>query len=487
MSLWPNKILNLIDGEFSETAGQSYWFEKEAPHSEEKLALVCRSSEKDTQLAIESAKKNWRGWASRSPVQRAEVISEVQTLMERNLDQIAQVVSVETGKSFKDARAETMGAIQLAKYYAGEGQRLYGQTLTSSNPRKQTIAIRQPCGVAGLIISANTPIANFAWKVFPALVCGNSLVLKAAEDTPLSAWYMANLIHQVPSLKGVLNIIHGFGSECGELLAQSKDVNVLSFTGSSPVGQRLGQLAAEHSKKISLELGGKNAMVVCKDAVLDRAVKWALLSSFSNAGQRCASTSRIYVEKEVFSEFKEAFVSACDQLKVGFGDEFDLGPLINKKSLLKVSSAVDTAKREGAKILCGGARCHARGYFYRPTILEGLPTDSQINDLEIFGPVVALYEFSDLEEVIFAVNNSHYGLTSSIHTQDLDRSWTYSLRVQAGLVNINAGTHGSEPHFPFGGLKQSGNGTREPGLQALDVYSNLKVISHHLKDETEVC
>ncbi|HAT8640929.1 TPA: aldehyde dehydrogenase [Legionella pneumophila] len=476
----PNQVENLINGKWQPSISAS-WFEKVAPHDGKVLVRVARSTANDTSQAICAAvacKDKWRGLTS---VERGNILYKATDTIWNNIEEVAEIVSVETGKSTKDAKSEIMGAIQLGRFFAAEGQRLYGQTLNSGVPNKQAMLVRQPCGVAGLIVSANTPVANFAWKLFPALVCGNTVVLKAPEDAPLTIWKIATLIESLLPA-GVLNIVNGFGKECGQRIAESEDIDVLSFTGSTAVGILLAEIAGKNLKKISLELGGKNALVVYKDADIEHALHWALLSSFSNAGQRCASSSRLLVHKDIFEQFKTELIRRTMGLKVGYGDEYDLGPVINEEAVVRLERAIATACSEGGSVLIGGRRKVGCGYYFEPTVLGNLPRESSILNMELFGPVSSLHSFSYFDEMIEMVNDSPYGLTASIHTQNIDVAWQFCEQAKVGTVNVNAGTHGSEPHFPFGGLRWSGNGTREPGLQALDIYSNWKMIGMNIKE-----
>ena len=342
------------------------------------------------------------------------------------------------------------------------------------------MTIRQPLGVAGLIIAANTPIANVAWKVFPALVCGNAAVLKAAEDTPGTAWYFTRLAHEAGLPPGVLNVVQGYGTEAGEPLVTHPDVAVISFTGSTAVGRRIASVAGERLAKVSLELGGKNPLVVCDDADLESAVDWVLLSAFSNAGQRCASGSRIIIFASIYDRFRDMLIDRTRQLKVGPDNEDDLGPVINEKQLNNMLTAIEQARSEGAAVLTGGNRMtdetHAGGFYLAPTIIEGADPRNRISTTELFGPVTCLYKANDFSEALQMANDSPYGLTACIHTRSIHRATEFTQKVQAGVAVVNGGTFGSEPHMPFGGLKQSGNGTREPGTEALDVYSDLKNI-----------
>jgi aldehyde dehydrogenase (NAD+) len=400
--------------------------------------------------------------------------------MRRYQEEIATIVATETGMSVKQALGETGGAIAQAEFMAGEGRRLYGRTTTSAVPNKYAMVVRQPLGVAGLIIAANTPIANVAWKVFPALICGNAVVLKAAEDTPATAWIVGKIAQEVGLPPGVLNVIQGYGEEAGAPLVANPGVDVISFTGSTEVGRQIAKIAGERLAKVSLELGGKNPLVVCDDADLENAATWVMLSAFNNAGQRCASGSRIIIFEAIYDRFRDMLVERSKTLKVGPGDDDDFGPVINEEQLNNMLAAVERAKQEGAVILTGGHRLtdpeRAGGFYMAPTIIENVDPQAEISTKEVFGPITCLYRVKDFGEALQLANDSPYGLTSCIHTRSIHRAIEFSQKVQAGVAVVNAGTYGSEPHMPFGGLKQSGNGTREPGTEALDVYSDLKDI-----------
>jgi aldehyde dehydrogenase (NAD+) len=365
-------------------------------------------------------------------------------------------------------------------FYAGEGQRLYGRTTTSGTPNRWAMTVRQPLGVAGLIIAANTPIANVAWKVFPALVCGNAAVLKAPEDTPATAWLFGQIALDAGLPPGVLNVVQGLGEEAGAPLVDHPGVDVVSFTGSTSVGREIAATAGRRLARISLELGGKNPLVVCDDADLDNAAKWVLLSAFSNAGQRCAAGSRIIIFEKVYEQFKAMLVERTEGLKVGPGDDDDLGPVINEEQLRSMLESINRARERGARILTGGQRLtspkHGEGFYMAPTLLDNVSPDDEISQVELFGPIACLYAVPDFAAAVDVANNSAYGLTACIHTRNLHRALQFVHSVQAGVAMVNAGTFGSEPHMPFGGVKQSGNGSREPGTEALDIYSNLKDI-----------
>jgi acyl-CoA reductase-like NAD-dependent aldehyde dehydrogenase len=482
----PEIIPNWINGEeCAAISGET--FDKLSPATGRKLCDVTRSAAPDIQKAIQAAGHAQPDWAELTPVQRGDMLYDITRALRTYQKEMAAMVAAETGMSFRSALGETGGAIAQGEFMAGEGRRFYGRTTTSAVPNKYAMTIRQPLGVAGLIIAANTPIANVAWKVFPALICGNAAVLKAAEDTPATAWFFGKIAHEVGLPPGVLNIIQGYGEEAGAPLVSDSAVDVISFTGSTAVGRRIASVAGERLAKVSLELGGKNPLVVCDDADLESAAKWVLLSAFSNAGQRCASGSRIIVFEAIYDRFRDMLIESTRALKVGPGDEDDLGPVINAKQLKNMLDAVEAARQTGAGILTGGHRLvdetHTGGFYMAPTLIENIDPQDDISTSELFGPITCIYRVRDFKAALQLANNSPYGLTACIHTRNFHRAMEFSRKVQAGVAVVNAGTFGSEPHMPFGGLKQSGNGTREPGTEALDVYSDLKNIIMNIDPE----
>ena len=479
MSKMPEKIPNWING-LEQPALSGEWLDKLNPHSGKLLTRAARSRADDIKTAVESAKRAFPAWSDTPAVQRGLMLHKLVVGMQNSQDEIAQIVAAETGKSYKDAWGETGAAIQCGLFYASEGQRMYGRTTTSGAPNKYAMTIRQPIGVAGLIIAANTPIANVAWKVFPALVCGNTAILKASEDTPATAWIVGRLAKEAGLPDGILNIVQGYGEEAGAPLVENPEVCVVSFTGSTEVGHFIQQAAGARFARISLELGGKNPLVVCDDADLENAVRWVLLSAFSNAGQRCASTSRVIVFESIQEKFRNLLLEGIKKLKIGPSDEDDFGPVINETQLNNIVAAVQRARENGAVILTGGQRlsdpAHHNGFYMAPTLLEGIRPHDEISECELFGPVAILYPVKGFEEALALANDSPYGLTASIHTRSIHRAMRFCEHVASGVAVVNAGTHGSEPHMPFGGRKQSGNGSREPGSEALDIYSELKDI-----------
>lgn len=484
--LIPDTVLNLIHGKDRPSkSGES--LDKLNPATGGVLCRLARSGGPDVDEAVKAALEAQPAWAATPPVARGMMLHELAMGMRKRREDIAGIVALETGKSFKEALGETDGAIALGLFYAGEGQRLFGRTCTSAVPNKYAMTIRRPVGVAGLIIAANTPIANVAWKIFPALVCGNAVVLKAAEDTPATAWAVGEVACETGFPPGLLNIIQGLGEEAGAPLVAHPDVGVVSFTGSTAVGRMIAQVAGQRLAKVSLELGGKNPLVVCDDADLDNAAKWVLLSAFSNAGQRCASAGRIIIFNSIYEQFRDKLIEQTKKLKVGPDDDDDFGPVINENQLQNMLALVRRAGENGAEILIGGHRLtdlgREHGFYMTPTIIENVDLKDEISTTELFGPIACLYRAENFADALEQANDSPYGLTACIHTRDFNRAVEFYHKVETGVAVVNAGTYGSEPHMPFGGLKQSGNGTREPGTEALDIYSELKDVYMNIDPE----
>jgi aldehyde dehydrogenase (NAD+) len=475
-----NKLNNWINGKPAAPAGDA-WLEKFDPHGGQLLALVADSSAEDAFVAVTAAHEAFPAWADLTPVRRGQLLGEVVAGMKRRAEELAACIAQETGKPPQDAKGEVGGAILQGEYFAGEGMRLYARSLTSGMPGKSSHTVRQARGVAGLIVPANTPIANIAWKTFPALVCGNTVVLKAAEDSPRIAQLFAEICQEAGLPDGVFNVLQGRGMPAGAALVEDPRVAVISFTGSTGVGRWIAEVAGRRLARISLELGGKNPFVVCDDADLDQAVHWAALSAFSNAGQRCAAGSRIIVFRGIYEAFRAKLVDKARGLRLGVAAGCDLGPVINRRQQQMILAAIEIARADGGKVLCGGGvpadPALAGGCYVEPTLIEGLPVTAELSCKEVFGPVATLHVVDDVREALALANGTEYGLTAAIHTRNVDRAMWFAQRVRAGVVNINIGTYGSEPHMPFGGFGASGNGTREPGVEALDVYSELKNIS----------
>jgi aldehyde dehydrogenase (NAD+) len=476
-------VPNWIDGrETPAGAGES--FAKTAPATGEAVSRAARSRVADVAAAVAAAKRAQPAWAERTPVARGDILRQTALLLRERAREISEIVALETGKSPKDALGETGAAVEMGFFVAGEGRRFYGRTTTSAVPNKKAEIVRQPIGVAALIVPANTPLPNIAWKAFPALLCGNAAVLKSSEDAPGTALAFARALHDAGLPAGAFNVVHGFGEEAGAPLVGHADVNLVSFTGSVEVGRRIAQQAGRRLAKTCLELGGKNPLIVCDDADVENAAQAAALSAFSNAGQRCASGSRLIVFDAVYDRFRQALLDRAAKLKLGVADTDDLGPVVNEESLTRILAELDRLRAAGAKILCGGRRAPRPGFYVEPTILENVAATDPASCTELFGPVTALYRAKDFHHAIALANDSPFALTASIHTKSIHRAMTFLAQVQAGVAIVNGPTYGSEPHMPFGGLKQSGTGSREAGTEALDVYSEWKTIYiNHLPGE----
>jgi acyl-CoA reductase-like NAD-dependent aldehyde dehydrogenase len=456
------EVSNLIGGEAAPArSGRS--FEKLRPSDGELLCRVARSEAADAEAAVAAARAARPAWAARTPVERGNLVRELGLALQARREEAAEIVAEETGKPIELALGEADAAVEMGFFVAGEGRRLYGRTTTSATPNRTVMATRRPVGVAALIVSFNTPLPNYAWKAFPAVFCGNTAVLKPSEHTPLSGAFFGELCQELLP-PGVLNVLQGLGSEVGPPLAESPRVDLVSFTGSAETGRWVNERAGRRLAKVALELGGKNALVVCDDADLDRAVEWSLASAFSNAGQRCSSASRLVVFDGVYGEFRDRLVAGARG--------YDAGPVITEQSLDRILAAL-----EGEHVLVGGERLERPGWWLAPTVLEDVAPDADPSCTELFGPVTILYRVRDLDQAIALVNSSPYGLTAAIHTASLDRAMRFADEAEAGVVVVNGGTHGSEPHMGFGGVKQSGTGWREAGVEALDVYTEWKYVN----------
>jgi alpha-ketoglutaric semialdehyde dehydrogenase len=461
----PDTIPNIVGGsERAAAAGAT--FDKLRPADGTPMCSAARSAKEDVDAAVDAARAALEGWAGRTPVERGDVVREAALALRARREEVAEVVAAETGKGMELALGEADAAVEMGFFAAGEGRRLYGRTTTSSVPHRSVAAVRRPVGVAGLIVSFNTPLPNYAWKVFPALVCGNTAVLKPSEHTPASAWLFGRVCAEAGVPDGVLNVVHGLGSEAGAPLVASAGVDLVSFTGSAATGREIQVRAGRRLARVVLELGGKNALVVCDDADLDLAVRWSLASAFSNAGQRCAAASRLVVFDAVYDEFRRRLVEGARA--------YDPGPVISEEALARILESVG---RAGGSVMCGGERIERPGWWLAPTVLEDVPVDAEISCTELFGPVTILFRARDLDEALAVVNDSPYGLTAAIHTSSVHRAMVFAESAQAGVVVVNGGTHGSEPHMGFGGVKQSGTGWREAGVEALDVYTEWKYVN----------
>ncbi|MEK4523366.1 aldehyde dehydrogenase family protein [Psychrobacillus sp. FSL W7-1493] len=474
------KLTNFINGKWQE--GEASYTAVLNPANGEQLAEVRMSTKEDVDAAVEAAVKAQKKWALVPAPKRADYLYEIGRLMKERKEHLAQVLTKEMGKVIEEGRGEVQEGIDMAFYMAGEGRRLFGETTPSELADKFAMSVRAPIGVVGLITPWNFPVAIATWKSFPALVAGNAFIWKPATETPMMAYEMAKIFEEVGLPSGVANVVFGSGSEVGTAMIEHKDVKVISFTGSTDTGSKVAELGGKHLKKISLEMGGKNAVIVMEDADLNLAVDGILWSAFGTAGQRCTACSRVIVHKDVKKELEKMLLERMEKLTIGDGmdETVKVGPVINKAALEKIHSYIQIGKEEGANLVVGGTILQdgdlAKGNYYAPTLFTDVKPDMRIAQEEIFGPVVSLIEVESLEEAIEVNNGVKFGLSSSIFSRDINKIFRAQRDLDTGIVYVNAGTTGAEIHLPFGGTKGTGNGHRDSGVAALDVYTEWKSI-----------
>jgi len=453
-------------------------FESLNPSTGEVLEQFPRSSAEDVDRAVRTARDAWEEWRLVPAPERGNILFRFAQLLEREKPSLSDLMTREMGKVKAEAGGDIQEAIDMSYYMGGEGRRLFGQTTPSELRDKFMMSVRMPVGVVGAITPWNFPIAIPAWKLCPALVCGNTVVLKPAEDTPLLAQRFVDLLHEAGLPEGVVQVVHGYGEEAGEALVRHPDVPVITFTGSRDTGVLVTKGAADELKHVHLELGGKNAIIVMDDADVDLAVDGIVWSAFGTAGQRCTAASRVIVQRGVYEELQSKLVARAEQMRIGapWEDDTDIGPVINEAAVEKIHSYTGIGRDEGAKLLTGGERVEGHGYYYRPTVFADVDPQMRIAQEEIFGPTTALIPVDSFEDAVRAANSVRYGLSSSIFTRDVNKAFKAMRDLQTGITYINAGTTGAEVHLPFGGMKQTGNGHREAGQAALDVFTEWKSV-----------
>jgi acyl-CoA reductase-like NAD-dependent aldehyde dehydrogenase len=457
-------------------------FESTSPADGATIGSFPRSTAEDVDRAVATAKAAYDDWRLTPAPKRGEILFRVAQILEREKAALTDLVTHEMGKVKAEAGGDVQEAIDITYYMAGEGRRLFGHTTPSELQNKWNMSIRAPIGVVGAITPWNFPVAIPSWKSIPALICGNTVVIKPAEDTPALAQRFVDLLLEAGIPDGVVNIVHGFGEDAGAALVRHPDVPVITFTGSRETGITVAKAAAERLKHLHVELGGKNAIIVLDDADLDLAVDGIVWSAFGTSGQRCTAASRVIVQRGVEAELQKRLVARVEKLRLGPGweDDTDIGPLLNRAALEKVHSYTEIGTGEGAELLTGGEVASegdlGKGFFYRPTVFGGVEAGMRIANEEIFGPTTALIPVDDFDEAIRVANGVRYGLSSSIFTRDVNKAFRAMRDLEAGITYINAGTIGAEVHLPFGGTKETGNGHREAGQAALDVYTEWKSI-----------
>jgi aldehyde dehydrogenase (NAD+) len=475
------RFRNHIAGQWVDSASGRTFENRNPADSADLIGEFPRSDAQDLERAIASAKRGFEQWRRTPAPLRGDVLRRAGDILTARKEEISRAMTREMGKVLNETRGDVQEGIDTAYYAAVEGRRLFGHTVPSELRDKWAMSYRRPIGVAGLITPFNFPLAIPTWKMFPALVCGNAVILKPAEDVPHTCSIFVEVLLEAGLPPDVIQLVHGFGEEIGAAIVEHPDIPLISFTGSTATGSRIGEICGRMHKRLSLEMGGKNAQIVMPDAPMDLAIDGVLWGAFGTTGQRCTATSRLLLHADIHDRFLDQLVERAGKLKLGSGlvDGNDVGPLINQDALDKVERYVEIAKGEGDDVLTGGMRATAgdleRGFFYEPTILRGVRPGSRLACEEVFGPVLSVIRFNDLDEAIRINNEVQYGLSSSIYTNDVRASFRALNELDNGITYVNAPTIGAEAHLPFGGVKQTGNGHREGGWEVYEFYSETKV------------
>jgi len=478
-----DRAMNFINGEWSWPDGAIEIVSANPADTRETVCVAPDTPAAEVDRAVAAARDAYPSWRRTPPPERAKIITRAGHIMAERKQQLGELVTRECGKPLPEGLGDVQEAIDMAHLAAGEGRRMYGKTAPSELPNKLCMSFREPKGVCGLITPWNFPIAIPAWKGLHALICGNCIVLKPAEDTPMCGVEFVRALHDAGVPAGVVNLVHGRGATTGKALVESDGVDLVSFTGSTQTGASVAGTCGQTGKNVSLECGGKNAQIVMDDANLDLALEGATWGAFGTAGQRCTATSRLIVHEKVYDETVERVVKAASAVKVGNGMHEGVltGPIINQKQLERVLEYIRIGVDEdNAAVECGGGRVEmgdlAHGWFIAPTVFTGVTRHMRIFREEIFGPVLSVVKVGSLEEAVATLNDCSYGLSSSIYTQDVNAAMWAMREIEAGIVYINGPTIGAEVHMPFGGIKGTGNGHREAAWTGLDIFSEWKTV-----------
>nr|WP_255679952.1 aldehyde dehydrogenase family protein [Methanosarcina sp. DH2] len=469
----------MIDGE-SRDSSTGETFDDINPATLENLATIQVAGSEDVDRAVEAAEKGFRVWSEIPAPRRAEVLFRAARILQERKEDLAVLMTEEMGKVLPETRGDVQEAIDITVYAAGEGRRMFGETTTSELKEKFCMTVLRPIGVVGMITPWNFPIAIPSWKIMPALIAGNAVVFKPSSDTPLLAIKLVEILMEAGLPPGVVNIVPGPGGSVGKAIVQHPRIKAISFTGSLDTGKWIMEECAKTMKRVSLELGGKNPVIVMPDADLELALEGVLWGAFGTTGQRCTATSRLILHEKIKDEFIARLLTKTKSLRVGNGllPETDVGPVINKAQLEKIEKYVRIGKEEGATLLFGGNRMDPGlpGYFFEPTVFTDVRPDMRIAQEEIFGPVLSIIMVSSLDEAIEIVNNTKYGLSSSIYTENIGNAFRAIEKIEAGITYVNAPTIGAEVHLPFGGVKGTGNGFREAGTEAIKEFTEVKAV-----------
>ncbi len=472
---------NLIGGRWVEPADRQYFENRDPADARQLIGLWPRSSAADVDLAVRSAARGFELWKNTPPPLRGDVLRRTGDLLAARKDEIARAMTREMGKVLAETRGDVQEGIDTAYYAATEGRRLFGHTVPSELRDKWAMSFRRPIGIAGLITPFNFPMAIPTWKMFPALVCGNAVILKPAEDVPHTATLLVEILLEAGLPPEVIQLVHGEGEVVGAAMVEHPGIPLISFTGSTSTGARIGEICGREHKRLSLEMGGKNAQIVMADADVDLALEGVLWGAFGTTGQRCTATSRLLLQDAIHDAFLDRLVERAGHLRLGHGlhDDTDVGPLIHEQALEKTGRYVEIARNEGARVALGGSRASGagldQGFFFQPTILRDVRPGSRVACEEIFGPVLSVIRFDSLDDAIRINNEVEYGLSSAIYTRDVGASFRALSELDNGITYVNAPTIGAEAHLPFGGVKKTGNGHREGGWEVYEFFSETKV------------
>jgi acyl-CoA reductase-like NAD-dependent aldehyde dehydrogenase len=476
---YPTHVPHWIDD--AETASATpATFEKRCPIDDRVIATVERGGAADVTRAVDCAAAACDAWGRLPAPKRGEVLARAARLLREREREFGSIVQLETGKPWKNAVAEVASSADLAEFMASEGSRFYGKTMTTPVDNRAVHTVRAPIGICAGIMPFNSPLAGITWKTFPALLCGNAIVVKSHELTPYTAVHFGKLLRDAGLPRGLYSAVQGYGPQVGAPMVQDTRVGVVSFTGSAPTGKLIQKMVSERAvlAKVCLELGGKNPLVVCDDADVALAVEHATASAFIDAGQRCAAGSRLLIFDSVYDDFRDRLVERVRAVTVGSGPDDECGPVISRGNLDRLTKTIGDARARGARVLVGGCAVEKLrpGYYLQPTVIENVSPDDELSQHELFGPITCLYRVRDFDEAVQVANSTTFGLTGAIHTRNMHRVQEFVRRYQGGLVSVNGPTYGAGPHMPFGGVKNSGNGFREPGTEALDVYTEWKTV-----------
>jgi len=476
------KYLNYIGGKWVPAESGEFFENRNPADKDDVIGLFPKSSSVDVDKAVKAAQEAYDSWRLTPAPKRAEIILKLGQILKERKEEMARLMTREMGKILAETRGDVQEGIDTAFYAAGEGRRMFGDTVPAELPNKFCMSVRMPIGVCGLITPWNFPVAIPTWKMFPALVCGNTVILKPASDTPASAVKLVEAAIDAGIPEGVVNLVHGSGSSVGIPMVEHPGIRLISFTGSSAVGKDIAARCGKQLKRLSLELGGKNAQIVMEDANLELALEGVLWGAFGTTGQRCTATSRLILHKPIKEKFIGMLVEAAKKLKIGNGldESTDMGPLINEGQRQTVMKYVEIGKKEGAKLIYGGNPLregdYDKGWFFEPTIFVDVDPKMTIAQEEIFGPVLSVIDAEDLDDAIRILNDTRYGLSSSIYTQDVNKAFKAIRDIEAGITYINGPTIGAEVQLPFGGVKETGNGHREAAETVLDIFTEWKSV-----------